>query len=141
MITKNTFEMQTEDVITKTKWTIDPANSQIGFAVKYLLFTIVRGSFKKFETNIFTEGNDFKTAKIDLLIHAASIDTGNETRDAHLKSADFFDIEHFGEIKFTSNALVNVDNGKPHELIGDLTIKGVTKIIKLDVEPGGLVKD
>jgi polyisoprenoid-binding protein YceI len=133
--------METTEVITKTKWMIDPAHSEIGFKVKYLVFTNVRGSFKEFDASIYTTGEDFMSAEIDFWLNTASIDTGDEKRDAHLKSADFFDVENFKQISFTANTYENVDNDGSYELYGDLTIKGIKKQVKLDVEFGGVVKD
>src|SRR5258705_1312937 len=133
--------METTEITTKTKWTIDPAHSEIGFKVKYLLFTNVRGSFKEFEASIYTTGEDFMSAEIDFWLNPASIDTGDEKRDAHLRSADFFDVEHFKEINFTGNTYEKVDKNGHYELYGDLTIKGIKKQIKLGVEFGGVMKD
>ena len=133
--------METTEVSGKTKWSLDPAHSEIGFKVKYLLFTNVRGSFEEFDASIYTTGEDFMTAEIDCWINPASINTGDEKRDAHLKSADFFDVENFKEINFTANTYENVDNDGSYALYGDLTIKGIKKQVKLDVEFGGVVKD
>jgi polyisoprenoid-binding protein YceI len=133
--------METTEVSAKIKWSLDPAHSDIGFKVKYLLFTNVRGSFEEFDASIYTTGEDFMTAEIDCWINPASINTGDEKRDAHLKSADFFDVENFKEINFTANTYENVDNDGSYELYGDLTIKGIKKQVKLDVEFGGVVKD
>jgi len=133
--------METTEVITKTKWGIDPAHSEIGFKVKHLMLTNIRGTFKEFDASIYTTGEDFMTAEIDFWLNPASVDTGDEKRDAHLKSADFFDTENFKEINFTADSYKNVDNDGSYELYGNLTIKGVTKQIKLDVEFGGVVKD
>ena len=132
--------MQTIEVNTKTKWVIDPAHSEIGFKAKYLMFTNVRGSFKEFEASIYTTGEDFLSAEVDFWINPASIDTGNEKRDAHLKSADFFDVEKFKEINFTGNTFEKTGDDN-YKLYGDLTMKGIKKQIKLDVEFGGVVKD
>ena len=133
--------MQTTEVITKIKWAIDPLNSQIGFRVKHLMFTNVRGSFKEFDASIYTTGEDFGTAEIDFWINPASIDTGNEKRDEHLKSTDFFDVEKFREINFMADSLLEVDNDGNYELYGALTLKGISRQIKLNVEFGGLRKD
>lgn len=133
--------MQTTEVITKIKWAIDPLNSQIGFRVKHLMFTNVRGSFKEFDASIYTTGEDFTTAEIDLWINPASIDTGNEKRDEHLKSTDFFDVEKFREINFMADSLLEVDKDGNYELYGALTLKGISRQIKLNVEFGGLRKD
>ena len=133
--------MQTTEVITKIKWAIDPLNSQIGFRVKHLMFTNVRGSFKEFDASIYTTAEDFATAEIDLWINPASIDTGNEKRDEHLKSTDFFDVEKFREINFMADSLLEVDKDGNYELYGALTLKGTSRQIKLNVEFGGLRKD
>jgi len=133
--------MQTTEVITKIKWAIDPLNSQIGFRVKHLMFTNVRGSFKEFDASIYTTGEDFATAEIDLWINPASIDTGNEKRDEHLKSTDFFEVEKFREINFMADSLLEVDKDGNYELYGALTLKGISRQIKLNVEFGGLRKD
>jgi polyisoprenoid-binding protein YceI len=125
----------------KTKWIIDPVHSEIGFKVKHLMITNVKGSFKEFEASIYTTGSDFMSAEIDFWLNPASIDTGSADRDTHLKSADFFDVENHKEITFTANTVENVDSDGSYELWGELTIKGITKKIKLDVEFGGVEKD
>ena len=122
--------MQTKEVITKTKWAIDPLNSQIGFRVKHLMFSNVRGSFKEFDASIYTTGEDFGTAEIDFWINPESIDTGNEKRDEHLRSADFFDVEKFREFNFMANSFLEVDKDGNYELYGALTMKGITRQIK-----------
>ena len=132
--------METQDV-SKTKWAIDPAHSEIAFKVKHLMIANVRGSFKEFEASIYTTGDDFMSAEIDCWINPASITTGDAGRDGHLMAADFFDVENFKEINFVANTYENVDNDGSYELHGDLTIKGITKRVKLEVEFGGVVKD
>ena len=107
--------METTAVATKTKWGIDPAHSEIGFKVKHLMITNVRGEFKEFDGSIYTTGEDFMTAEIDFWINPASVTTGDEKRDAHLKSADFFDVENFKEINFTGNGR----NAKGISIIGN----------------------
>src|SRR4030095_989516 len=133
--------MQTSEIISKTRWSIDSTNSQIGFKVKHLMFTNVRGSFKQFDGSIYTTGDDFKTGEIDFWIDPTSINTGNKQRDAHLKSADFFDAEKFKEINFTANTFLDVNKEGSFELYGELTMKGIKKQIKLNVESGGFIKD
>ena len=125
----------------KTKWIIDPIHSEIGFKVKHLMITNVKGFFKEFDASIYTTGDDFMTAEIDFWLNPASIDTGSADRDKHLKSADFFDAENHKEICFKGNRYENVDNDGSYELWGELTIKGITRKIKLDVEFGGVEKD
>jgi polyisoprenoid-binding protein YceI len=133
--------MKTQEVLTKTNWTIDPMHSHIGFKVKHLMFTNVRGSFKEYSSSISTEGTDFTTAKINVSINAASIDTNEGKRDEHLRSADFFDVEKNKEINFKGNKLEKVSSDGEYALFGELTMKGVTKPVKLDVEFGGVIKD
>jgi len=127
--------------LTKEKWVIDPSHSEIEFKVKHLMVTNVKGSFKEFEASIYTTNDNFMTAEIDCWINTASVDTGNADRDKHVKSADFFDVENHPQITFQADTVENVDNDGSYELWGNLTIKGITKKIKLDVEFGGIAKD
>lgn len=126
---------------TRTKWIIDPFHSEITFKVKHLMITNVRGQFKEFEASIYTIEDDFLTAEIDFWINPASLDTGNADRDIHLKSPDFFDVDQFKEMSFRGNTYEKVDNDGSYEMWGDLTIKGITKKIKLEVEFGGVITD
>jgi len=125
---------------TNTKWAIDPSHSEITFKVKHLMITNIKGEFKEFSATVLTEGNDFSTAEIDFTANAASVYTGSEDRDTHLKSPDFFDAEQFAQLKFVS-AKVEKESDSDFKLYGDLTIKDVTNKVKLDVEFGGLMKD
>lgn len=121
-------------------WTIDPSHSEIIFKVKHLMITNVKGEFKSFNGKIVTTGNDFSKAKINLTLDAASIFTNSTDRDAHLRSADFFDTEVFPELVFEGTAFTRLDDDN-FSLKGNLTMKGVTKEVTLDVEFGGLMKD
>jgi polyisoprenoid-binding protein YceI len=125
----------------KTKWSVDQDHSEIGFNVRHLMIARVKGSFKKFDASIYTEEKDFTTAEIDLWIDASSIDTNNETRDEHLRSADFFDVEKHKQISFTSSTIGEPDHEGNHELWGELTMIGVTKTIKLNLQFGGIAHD
>jgi polyisoprenoid-binding protein YceI len=122
------------------KWTIDPTHSEVTFKVKHLMISTVTGQFNKFNLEGETETNDFNTAKkIEFAADVDSIDTNNEQRDAHLKSADFFKAEEHPQIKFSGKRYeANGDEGK---LYGDLTIAGTTKPVTLNVEFGGIVVD
>ena len=133
--------MESAITMTKTKWSIDPAHSEIGFRVKHLVFSNVRGSFKEFEASVYTAGDDFVTADIDVRINSTSIDTGIEQRNQHLRSADFFDAEKYPEIIFTANSLIAVNTEGHFVIDGELTMRGIKNQIKLDVEFGGLIKD
>lgn len=126
---------------TKFKWVIDPTHTEIGFKIKHLMIANVKGTFATFEANVVTTGDDFMSAEIDFSLDPNSINTGNVDRDNHLRGADFFDVEHHKQITFQANSYEKVDGDGSYELWGNLTIKGITKKIKLDVEFGGVIKD
>lgn len=128
------------ETLSKTKWGIDPTHSEIAFKVKHLMITNVKGVFKEFELTLYTNESDFMTSDIDFSLNSASIDTGVADRDTHLKSADFFDVENFKQIKFIGISIKKVDD-ENFILFGNLTIKGISKEVKLDVEFGGVMKD
>ncbi|CEG24027.1 Protein YceI [Planococcus massiliensis] len=117
------------------KWTIDPAHSEIGFSVKHMMISKVKGSFESFDAVVEANEEDLSGALIDFKIDVASINTNNEDRDNHLRSADFFDVENYPEIKFSANDITK--KGSEYELTGDLTIKGVTRPVTFEVEYGG----
>ena len=119
---------------------IDPAHSKVQFKVKHLMISNVSGSFKEFEGNVSMNEDDYSSAKINFSINAASIDTEAADRDAHLKSADFFDVENYPKITFEGNGLTPKDEDT-FELKGNLTIKDVTKTVTLEVEFGGFMTD
>jgi len=121
-----------------TKWSIDPTHSEIGFTVKHLMISNVRGNFTNFEATI--DGEDFINSPIKVKIDAASISTHNTDRDNHLKSADFFDVENHPSISFEGNSCSKSDS-ENYKLKGMLTIKGISKEVVLDVEYGGTNKD
>lgn len=128
--------------LTKTKWNIDKAHSEVGFAVKHLMITNVKGTFKDYDASIYTTGEDFNTAEVDFWLDPHSVDTGDVNRDNHIRSGDFFDVENFKQIHFTTDfAIEKVDNDGSYEVWGDLTIRGIKKQIKLSIEFGGIVKD
>ena len=123
-----------------TKWVIDPTHSEIGFKVKHMMFTNVSGKFSKFDATIESEDHDFENAKIEFTGAIDSITTGNADRDTHLLSPDFFDAAQFPEIKFSATSFTKINEGE-YELVGDLTLHGVTKSVKLAADYGGLMKD
>jgi Uncharacterized conserved protein len=125
---------------TKTKWTIDPSHSKIGFKVKHLMISNVMGNFREFEGQVTTNGNDLSTAVISFSLNSSSIDTEMADRDTHLKSADFFDAGNYPKITFSGSGLKDLGDNL-YELTGDLVIKGVTKKVVLPVEFGGLMTD
>ena len=125
----------------ETKWSIDQAHSEIAFKVRHLMIAHVKGTFKVFDASIYTTAKDFTTATIDLWIDPASITTGDVKRDEHLKGVDFFDVKNHKEITFTSSTIGKADSTGNHELWGELTMKGITKNLKLDVQFGGIAND
>lgn len=122
-------------------WTLDPTHSEVQFKIKHLMITNVTGQFSDFNASVQTEDEDFMTAKISFTADIDSLTTNNEQRDNHLKSADFFDFLNYPHLKFVATKYENVDHDGSYELFGDLTIRNITKPIKLDVEFGGIIKD
>jgi polyisoprenoid-binding protein YceI len=120
-------------------WVIDKAHSEAGFKVRHLTAK-VRGRFTDFAGTIDVDPAKPETAKVQFTIKAASIDTDNESRDKHLRSADFFDAEKFPEITFVSTKVTRRDD-KHFDVAGNLTMRGVTKAVTLPVEFNGSVKD
>ncbi len=124
-----------------TKWTIDPAHSEVRFKVKHLMITTVTGSFQKYGADINVAGDDLSKAEIDFWAEVASVTTGSEDRDKHLKSPDFFDIANHPKITFKNTRAEDVDHDGSWTMHGDLTINGITKSVKLGVEWGGVMRD
>ena len=122
-----------------TQWSLDPTHSELQFKVKHLMITTVTGSFKSLTASLTSDADDFENAKVTFEAELSSIDTGNTDRDNHLKSGDFFDAEQFPKMTFTSSSFEK--DGSDYVLKGDLTVKGTTKAIKLNVEFGGIATD
>lgn len=124
-----------------TKWHSDPAHSEVLFKVKHLMITTVTGYFRDFKVEVETEGDEFtKASLIRFTADIKSIDTNNSQRDTHLKSADFFDSENHPEVIFEGKKFENTGD-ESYKLYGDLTIRGVTKPVTVDVDYGGIVTD
>lgn len=118
------------------KWTVDQAHSAIGFEVKHMMVSKVKGQFESYTAEVeAADLTNLTTATIAFEIHVASINTRSEDRDNHLKSADFFDVENNPSIGFTSTTITK--DGDDYKVTGDLTIKGVTKPVTFFVEFGG----
>ncbi|MGE5420712.1 MAG: YceI family protein [Chloroflexota bacterium] len=132
--------MKTE-ALTKTKWIVDKAHSEFGFKVKHLMITWVKGVFRDVEATVYTDGDDFMTSQIEVRIEVASIYTGDEKRDAHLRSPDFFDTDNHKQAVFMSKKLEKTRDEDKYILYGTLSIKGVEVPVKLDVEYEGSMKD
>ncbi|HXC03747.1 MAG TPA: YceI family protein [Bacteroidia bacterium] len=126
---------------TETTWSIDQSHSEIAFKVKHLMITHIKGTFGKFDADIITEGSDFTTVTIDLSIDANSISTGDIKRDEHLKGEEFFDVKKFRQIGFKSSKIGKEDESGSREFWGELTMKGITKAVKLSAMFGGFAKD
>ena len=121
-----------------TKWTIDPTHSEVTFKVKHLMISTVTGKFKVFEGQAESEDDDFKNVKnVQFKADVKSIDTNNEQRDEHLRSADFFAADEHADLVFRAENF-DVTSDK---LEGELTIRNTTKPVTLDVEFGGVVVD
>ncbi len=121
------------------KWSFDPVHSSINFWVRHLMVSKVHGHFSKWTGTMEFDEKNPAASKIEIQIDAASIDTREAQRDAHLRSADFFETEKFPQLTFKSTAVKSVGDG--FQATGDLTIKGVTKPVVLEVEYSGRVKD
>jgi len=125
--------------IAQSTWTIDGSHSDVSFNVSHLVVSEVTGKFKKFEGEVKAKSDDFTDAEITFTIDAASINTEDEKRDGHLRSADFFDVANYPTITFKSKSFKKVV-GNNYKLVGDLTMHGVTKPVELDVVFKGTAK-
>jgi polyisoprenoid-binding protein YceI len=126
-------------VATKTTWAIDPTHTEVQFKVKHLVISTVTGAFKKFSGSVESESDDFDGAVVKFTLDVSSIDTNQADRDNHLKSADFFASEQYPTIDFTGS-LSKVE-GSEYKLNGDLTMRGTTKPVELNVDFGGTIVD
>lgn len=124
----------------KTKWVIDPAHTEVHFKVKHLVISTVTGSFEKFDGSLTTSEDDFSDAEVEFSADVNSINTNAPDRDAHLKSPDFFDAANFPKLTFKSKKITKTGDDE-YKLTGDITIRGTTKEITLDVTFGGTIKD
>jgi polyisoprenoid-binding protein YceI len=119
-------------------WSLDPAHTEIGFVVRHMMVSKVRGRFEKYNATIVTAPNPTESY-VEVEVDLSSITTGNDQRDAHLRSSDFFDVETSPAMTFRSTAIR--PNGEDFLVDGDLTIRGVTRPITLNVEVGGFGPD
>jgi len=134
-----------EDVImqretTNQKWAFDVVHSSINFTVRHMVVSKVRGRFTKFEGTLVMDDKDPSGGQVEVVIDASSIDTGVQQRDEHLRSADFFDADHFPTITFKSTRVEKAGAGAL-KVTGDLSMHGVTRPVVLDVEYAGSAKD
>ena len=124
----------------QTKWNVDNVHSSVRFTVSHLVISEVEGAFKVYSGTISASKPDFVDAAIDFTVDVNSISTDNDMRDNHLKSPDFFDAAKFPKMTFKSTSFKKV-SGNKYELLGNLTIRDVTKPVKFDVTYGGTAKD
>lgn len=132
--TKRNTDMST------TTWMLDTAHSEVQFKARHLMITTVTGQFTEFDAQVSTEGTDFTRASVRFTAKVGSLTTGNEQRDAHLKSDDFFNSEKYPELVFAGTNMKH-EGGEKYTLEGDLTIRDVTRKVHMDVEFGGIVQD
>ena len=123
-----------------TNWNYDASHSQVAFKIRHLMITNVKGEFMDCKATVTTEDNQFETAHISFEAAAASISTGNEQRDGHLKAADFFDVEKFPVIRFESKGMKK-GAGHSYKINGHLTIRDITKPLEVIAVASELVKD
>jgi polyisoprenoid-binding protein YceI len=121
------------------RWQIDSSHSGVYFTVRHLMIAKVRGQFSRWTGTLTVPDGDFLRASLDVAIDATSIETGVADRDAHLRSADFFDTARYPEATFRSTVVTRT--GDRLQLVGDLTIRDITRSVTLDVEELGVVKD
>lgn len=124
---------------TQTTWTIDPSHSTVEFVAKHMMITTVKGRFAELTGTVSADEARFEDSSVEVTFQAASLDTRSEQRDTHLRSADFLDVEHYPEVTFRSTAIRGAKES--FKLTGDLTIRGVTRPITLDVTYEGEGKD
>jgi polyisoprenoid-binding protein YceI len=121
-------------------WNIDTTHSTVGFTVRHLVITKVHGQFGTWSGQLLIDDEDLSRSSVKVEIDLASVDTKEAKRDAHLRSADFFDVDHHPKMTFASKRVV-VEDGEIAQVIGDLTIRGTTHEVTLKVEESGRAKD
>jgi polyisoprenoid-binding protein YceI len=121
-------------------YTLDPAHTRIGFVARHAMVTKVRGQFNDFEGSGIVDASDFTKSRVSVIIQAASIDTRNEQRDAHLRSNDFLAMDDYPQITFTSTGIQQTGPTSV-ELTGDLTIRGITNAVTIPFEFEGAATD
>ena len=124
-----------------SNWNIDAVHSGIGFSIRHMVVSKVRGRFARFSGNlVLDDDGDLTKSAVEATIDVSSIDTGVPQRDTHLRSADFFEVERFPEMRFRSTRIEKVSDER-YRVTGDLTIRDISREIVLDVEHGGRAKD
>jgi polyisoprenoid-binding protein YceI len=124
----------------RNRWNIDATHSGINFSIRHMVVSKVRGRFARYTGTVDLDDGDLTRSFIDATIDASSIDTGTPQRDTHLRSADFFDVEKYPEVRFLGRRIEKLEDSR-YRVVGDLTIRDVTREVLLDVEYGGRAKD
>ena len=138
-ITRDILMTSTAIAGNRTTWTLDPAHTTIEFVAKHMMITTVKGRFAEFEGTIVADEEHLADSSVEVTMQAASLDTRSEQRDAHLRSPDFLDVETYPAVTFRSTRISGTKD--EFQLTGDLTIRGVTRPITLDVTFEGEGKD
>lgn len=123
-----------------SKWTVDKAHSGIDFSIKHMMISTVKGSFNNFDAVIEADPQDLTTANIEFTVDISSIDTRNSDRDAHLKSADLFEVEKYPNITFKATKIVKIDENE-YDVTGDVSMHGITRPETFKVTFEGQGKD
>jgi polyisoprenoid-binding protein YceI len=126
--------------MTNSNWNIDNTHTDIGFSIRHMVVSKVRGRFTRYSGSVKLDEADLTRSEVAIDIDAASIDTGVADRDTHLRSADFFDVEHYPALAFRSRRIEKLSDER-YRVTGDLTIRDVSREVELDVEYGGRAKD
>ncbi|SET27702.1 Polyisoprenoid-binding protein YceI [Oceanobacillus limi] len=126
--------------MTKTVWNVDASHSELGFSVKHMMISKVKGTFEKFDAKIEADLDNLTDSNVALTVDLDSINTRNEDRDNHLKSADFFDAENHPKMTFVATDIKKKSDNN-FDLTGDLTIRGTTNPVTVDVTLEGVSKD
>lgn len=121
-------------------WNIDATHSGINFSIRHMVVSKVRGRFARYTGTVDLDDRDLTRSFVEATIDASSVDTGTPQRDVHLRSPDFFDVERYPQLRFRSTRIEKVE-GARYRVVGDLTIRDVTREVSLDVEYGGRAKD
>lgn len=132
--------MLTAGMTQAATWSFDKAHSSVGFSVRHMVISRTTGNFDDFEGVLEFDGENLASGKVELTVQMASVDTDDEKRDGHLKTGDFFDVEKYPTMVFKSTKVSNV-KGSSFQLVGILTLKGVSKEVTFDCEFNGSLKD
>jgi len=139
IIIKSLFAVLLASTVNAAEWTIDTAHTEIGFTAKHMVVARVNGAFNEYSGQVTLDPENITSAKIKGVVKVASINTGNEARDNHLRTSDFFDAENYPEIVFESTEILKSESG--YIAVGNLTMRGVTKSIQLPFQILGPVND